>query len=85
MGRVSQENSSHPFSDLVASRIILRCGSVQYGFLVSGRIFSTSHQAGRWRFSGLAFQSSEIAAMGLSPNGTKIAVSPCLQPTYGWC
>ena len=37
--------------------IIQRCGSVQSLFLVNSRMFAHSNTDGKWRFSGLAFQS----------------------------
>ena len=58
-----------------ARLIILRCGSVQSFLSVSSRMFAHSRADGRWRFSGLAFQSAERSASRSSarPRGSPAA------------
>ena len=51
-------------------------GSVQSRFLVSSRMFAHSNTEGRWRFSGLAFQSA--APIGQPQRGPPAAGLPLL-------
>ena len=52
--------------------IIFFCGAVQSALRVSSRMLAHSHQAGRWRFSGLLFHRAAIRKPQLGPTAPSL-------------